>query len=269
MKSHCCNTESDCAASPPPPPPQPPDASSECRVRARVDPCAVTRLDGATPQFETPAVTELAVRGRRTRATVHPRGDTARTIVRPQRPPATPEPTTLTTVRMAIGSRAPLLAGVMLCVLLVLSGAGVTVHAQPEVVENPDGSVSVRLDDRMTVIPADTAAALVAALGEYSGDDEALRAAVQAVVTTSAAVAGCGDEESAARCAAFMVALVVFVALESGADPATVAIVVEGVAAGAPTVEPQALLAALAALEDAEADPQSPTEEPRSMSPVQ
>lgn len=169
---------------------------------------------------------------------------------------------------MAIGSRVPLLAGVALCVLLVMSVAGVAVHAQPEAVENPDGTVSIRIDDRVTTIPAETAAAIIAALEEHSGDVEALRTAVQDVAETSAAGAECEDEESAARCAAFMAALVVFVALESGADPATVAIVVEGVAAGAPMVEPQALLVALAALEDADTEPQSTTEEPDSMSPV-
>ena len=163
-------------------------------------------------------------------------------------------------------------AGAALCAALVMSGIGLAVHAQPETVRNQDNSITVRIDDQVTTIPAEIATAFSAALREHSGNPQALRTAGQAIVAASAADAGCGnpeDEESAERCTTFMRALVVFVALESGADPAALAVIVESIVAEAPTVEPQALLVALAAVETAETDAQSTAEEPRSASPIQ
>ena len=175
---------------------------------------------------------------------------------------------------MTDGARAPLRAGAALCAALVMSGIGLAVHAQPETVRNQDNSVTVRIDDQVTTIPAEIATALNAALREHSGNPQALRTAGRAIVAASAADAGCGNPEdknaeSAERCTTFMRALVVFVALESGADPVALAVIVESIVAEAPTVEPQALLAALAAVETAETDAQSTAEEPDSASPIQ
>lgn len=170
-------------------------------------------------------------------------------------------------------TRSPLPARVALVAALLAPGAGAPVQAQSEVVENADrgAGVSLRIGDREVSLPADTAAAIVAALREHSGDPEGLRAELRDLAAASAAAAGCGDEaeENAARCVAFMTAVVLYAVLESGAGPADVAAIVEGVAAGVPAIDPQALIDTLAAVEEAEADAQSTTEEPRSTSPVQ
>ena len=114
--------------------------------------------------------------------------------------------------------------------------ASFTIQAQADIVENPDGSVAVTIEDEVVTIPASLAGDIIDALNENAGDPPGLRVAISDLVADNA---GAEDGGPLAR------AIAAFAAFRSGGDSALVRAIVEGALEGRPTLSVQSVLDAL------------------------
>ena len=151
-----------------------------------------------------------------------------------------------------------------LVALSLMLVAGGSAQAKTTIVENPDGTVSVTIDGGETVISAGLAAAIIDAVKSNPGDPESLRAAIRALVAGNAG--GADDAALATAIAAFAVA-------SSSGRSGVVTAIVEGAAAGNPSLSTVAVLDALPAVTvGAPVPPPQPSqdtaENPSQISPV-
>lgn len=160
--------------------------------------------------------------------------------------------------------------GAMVAMALALSAA--TLHAQEQstVIEQPDGTVAVTVEERRIVVPAPVAEDVVVAVGEHSEDPQVLEEAIGAIVAEHA---GSADD---ADLAAAIAALAIF---HAGVRSSSTDAIMRGVIAANPEVRAGPLVAALPTLgsnprlEDAAqrqlAVLQATVENPSQVSPVQ
>ena len=141
--------------------------------------------------------------------------------------------------------------GAMAGTALALAAAwGLAVHALAGVVQNPDGSVAVTIEERVVTIPAPLAAGIVDALDEHAGDPGRLRTAISALVAGST---GAADGEWLAG------AIAAFAVRRSGGDSTVVGAIVQGVSEGRPALPVQRVLAMLPPVVDDGPDARPPS----------
>ena len=128
---------------------------------------------------------------------------------------------------------------VALVALLSLAGAAsFTAEAKTVVVERPDGSVAVTIEDEVVTISASLASDFIDVVKENAVDPPRLREAISTLVADNAGGEGEDDERLA-------LAIGAFAAFLSGGDAKVVKAIVEGVLEGRPTLLTKDVLAAL------------------------
>ncbi len=128
-----------------------------------------------------------------------------------------------------------ILSPVAVSLLLI---AGGNAQAATMIVKNANGTVSVTTDGQETLLSAGLAAAIVDAVKRNTSDPESLRAAIRALVAGNA---GGADD------AALATAIAAFAAASSSGGSEVVTAIVEGAAAGNPSLSAVAVLGALPA----------------------
>jgi len=117
-----------------------------------------------------------------------------------------------------------------------LANAGQAAQQRSAVSDRADGSVAVTVDGEEVIVPVEVDAQIVEALAGNAGDPDALAASIRGIVATHA---------QGAEAQALAVAIAVLAVVRSDGSAQTIAAILEGVAAGNPTIRIPSVLAVL------------------------